>query len=92
MRESATTHSAPIGAVHADDRLLVNARDAAKMMSVSERHLWSVTHPRGSLVPVRIGARCLYSIERLREWISSQTRSADDIGHGCPETLIGGET
>ena len=59
----------------ADDRLLIPAREAARMMSVSDRHLWGVTHPRGSLVPVRIGARCLYSPETLRAWIAAQTAS-----------------
>ena len=34
------------------------------------------TAPRGSLMPVRIGARCLYSLDVLREWIASQTTSA----------------
>ena len=73
MRDtSPLTLPAPIGAA---DRLLISARDAARMMSVSERHLWSVTHPRGSLVPVRIGARVLYSPDVLRAWIASQTAS-----------------
>ena len=73
MRDAVPTLPAPIGT---SDRLLIPARDAARMMSVSERHLWSVTHPRGSLMPVRIGARCLYSPDTLREWIAAQTASS----------------
>ena len=72
MRDAALTLPAPIGAA---DRLLIPAPDAARMMSVSERHLWSVTHPRGSLRPVRIGSRVLYSPDVLRAWIASQTAS-----------------
>lgn len=62
-----------------DDRLLVPARDAARMLSVSERTLYSMTAPRGPIAPVRIGRadsgnpRVLYSVERLREWIADQT-------------------
>ena len=68
---SPLTRPAPIGA----DVLLVAARDAARMLSVSERTLWTITAPRGSLMPVRIGARCLYSPDVLRSWIAEQTAS-----------------
>ena len=72
MRDaSPLTRPAPIGA----DALLIAARDAARMLSVSERTLWGITHPRGSLMPVRIGSRCLYSPDALRSWIASQTAS-----------------
>lgn len=59
-------------------RLLVPARDAAQMLSISERTLWSLTAPRGPLPPVRIGARVLYSTETLRSWIAAQTQSASN--------------
>ena len=64
---SPLTRPAPNGA----DVLLV----AARMLSVSERTLWTITAPRGSLMPVRIGARCLYSPDVLRSWIAEQTAS-----------------
>jgi hypothetical protein len=55
------------------DALLMSSRDAARSLAISERTLWSITHPRGSLTPVRIGSRCLYSPDALREWIATQT-------------------
>jgi hypothetical protein len=57
-----------------DDRLLVPARDAARLISVSERTLYSLTAPRGPIVPVRVGTRVLYSPETLRAWIALQIR------------------
>ena len=51
------------------DKLLLSAREAAKALSVCERTLWSMTQPRGPIPPVRIGNRCLYSTEALRQWI-----------------------
>ena len=62
------SNPAPIGV----DVLLIPARDAARMLSVSERTLWGITAPRGSLPCVRIGARCLYSPDALRAWIVAQ--------------------
>lgn len=65
----------------APDALLIPARDAARMLSVSERTLFTMTAPRGPIVPVRIGKadsgnpRVLYSVERLRDWIAKQTAS-----------------
>ena len=66
------------------EQLLIPARDAARMLSISDRTLWSITHPRGSLMPVRIGARCLYSPETLRKWISSQTALSAEGHHDGP--------
>ena len=42
----------------ANNRLLLTSREAAAMLSVSERTLWGVTHPRGDLPAVMIG-RCV---------------------------------
>ena len=78
MRDAAPNFLAPIGAAHASDRLLIPARDAARMLSVSERTLYSMTSPRGPIAPVRIGRadsgnpRVLYSVEMLRAWIAAQ--------------------
>lgn len=69
---SPLTRPAPICA----DVLRISARDAARMLAVSERTLWSTRPRAASLMPVRIGARCLYSPDVLREWIASQTTSA----------------
>ena len=54
--------------------LLIPARDAARMLSVSERTLWDWTAPRGTLACVRRpgSGRVLYSVETLRAWIAEQ--------------------
>ena len=64
-------HPAPLSA----DVLLIAARDAARLLAVSERTLWSITAPRGSLPCVRIGARVLYSRSALVEWIAAEAVS-----------------
>lgn len=66
-------HLAPIGA----DVLLIAARDAARMLNVSERTLWDWTSPRGTLACVRRpgSGRVLYSVETLRAWIGQQEAS-----------------
>lgn len=53
-----------------DWRLLVSAREAAKMLSVSQRHLWQMS-AKGELPRVMVGARVCYSIESLRAWIAA---------------------
>ena len=57
------------------DVLLASSRQAAHLLSVSERTLWGITSPRGSVPCVRIGSRCLYSPDALRTWIAAQTAS-----------------
>ena len=51
-----------------DDRLLVSQGEAARLLSVSERTLYSM-RKRGELNWVRIGPRVLYATEDLRHWI-----------------------
>ena len=70
---SPLTRPAPIGA----DVLLISARDAARLLSVSERTLWAWTSPRGTLACVRRpgSGRVLYSVETLRAWIAAQEAS-----------------
>ena len=48
---------------------LLSARDAAKLLGVSERTLWSMTH-RGEIAAVRIGRRVLYDPQDLSRWIA----------------------
>jgi hypothetical protein len=57
------------------DRLLVGPRDAAKMLAVSERKLWSMTFEADPGLPyVRCGRLVRYSVADLREWIAAQTK------------------
>ena len=54
------------------ERLLIPAREAARLLSVSEKTLWSYSAPRGDIPVVRIGARTLYDPDDLRAWIARQ--------------------
>ena len=54
------------------ERLTVNRREAAAMLGISERLLWTWTNA-GHVPHVRIGARVLYPVEALRQWLDQQT-------------------
>ena len=58
--------------IDADTRLLLNERDAAKMLSISPRTLWSL-RAAGKISCVRIGAAVRYSVSDLQDFIRSQT-------------------
>jgi excisionase family DNA binding protein len=51
--------------------LLVNPREAAKRLSISERTLWSLTD-RNEIRAVRIGRSKRYALDDLRRWIESK--------------------
>jgi excisionase family DNA binding protein len=85
MRETTTTN----GAYTADDAarallramratadpptLLLTVRDAAKALAISEKTLWTLTEPRGTIPAIRVGERSLrYSVRALEEWIAAQ--------------------
>lgn len=53
--------------------LAVGRRDAAKMLGVSERLLWSWTSMK-RIPHVRIGARVLYPVHLLREWLQKNSK------------------
>lgn len=60
----------------APNRLLIPPREAADVLGISERKLYSITSPRGPIPCVRLGTRAVrYSIVALEKWISEQ---ADD--------------
>jgi hypothetical protein len=53
--------------------LLLTARDAARALAVSEKTLWSLTMPRGTVPAIRVGERSLrYSVTALAKWIEAQ--------------------
>jgi excisionase family DNA binding protein len=54
------------------DRLLLTAREAAARLAVSEKTLWLMTAPRGTLPCVRVGSRGVrYDPADLRAWIEA---------------------
>ncbi len=52
--------------------MLLTAMEAARSLSVCEKTLWTLTHPRGPIPAVRIGRAVRYAPEDLRGWIESQ--------------------
>lgn len=58
-----------------DMRLVVSAREAAKMLDVSERLLFALT-ARGEVPRVKIGKRVCYRVESLRTWLATNESPA----------------
>ena len=59
------------------DPMLVTAREAAKMLAVSERTLWTLADS-GALPRVPIGPRCYrYDVADLRAWIAARKERAE---------------
>ena len=53
-------------------RLLLNTRDAAAALAVSERTLWGLTAPRGPIPCVSIGRAVRYDVADLRAFIDGE--------------------
>jgi excisionase family DNA binding protein len=53
------------------DKLLLNATETARALSISTKTLWSMTK-KGMIPCVRIGVRVLYSPVDLDKWVESQ--------------------
>jgi len=51
------------------EKLLVSAREAASLLRVSDRTLWTLTAPRGLILSVRLGRSVRYSVDSLRSWV-----------------------
>jgi len=58
--------------------LAYRRRVAARALGMSERHLWSLTHPRGPIRSVRCGSCVLYPVPELEAWLESQLRQEED--------------
>jgi len=55
------------------NRLLVDARTAAQMLSVSQRTLYSLTTPRGEIPVIKLAGRSLrYAVDDLRAFVDSR--------------------
>lgn len=55
----------------AGDPLLLSIREAARLLGVCERTIWTLTKER-QLPHVRIGRRVLFSRKALHDWITQQ--------------------
>lgn len=64
--------------------LSLRAREAAKVLGISPRHLWQLTHDR--VIPcVRVGngkrKTVLYPVADLQAWLSQQAQGAKGADH-----------
>lgn len=66
--------------MESEPKLLVGLRDAARMLSVSQRTLWQLAAD-GALPSVRIRRRLLFSPASLQRWIAER-ESAVTEGRG----------
>lgn len=51
--------------------LALRAKDAASLLGISPRLLWSLTN-RGEVPHLRLGRAVLYPVDDLRRWLSEQ--------------------
>jgi excisionase family DNA binding protein len=61
---------------------LLTARQAAKLLSISERTLYAFTKD-GTLPVVRLGRSVRYSLEDLREWIRGHSGKKCENNQNC---------
>ena len=58
--------------LHRNEVLLVDADEAARILSIGKRKLWELTNC-GNIPCVRIGRAVRYPVEQLRQWIAEQS-------------------
>jgi len=67
----------------APEPLLIDAREAARLLRLSERTLHS--HTKNGLIPaVRLGRLVRYSPDQLRAWIARQTQEPTQASQEMP--------
>lgn len=57
-------------------QLLIDEKQAAKLLSVSEKHLYN-QRKQGVIPYVPLGTRILYDPEALRQWVSKHSRKGE---------------
>ncbi len=57
--------------------LLVDAREAARLLAVSPRKLWQMTHD-GEVLYVRLGRCVRYPVTELQRMVDRQMKGGDD--------------
>ena len=59
--------------------LLVDAKEASRMLAVSPRKLWAMTFEEEPGLPyIRCGRLVRYPVADLRQWIESKRKGGDD--------------
>jgi excisionase family DNA binding protein len=68
-------------------KLLLTSREAAELLSISERTLWTLTKA-GSIAVVKIGGSKRYAISDLERFIANQTRHETNLAtNNSPQIL-----
>ena len=60
--------------------LALRPREAAKALGISERMLWSLTAPRGTIQSIRVGSCVLYPVTGLQAWLDRQAQATSEGG------------
>lgn len=56
--------------------LAVDAKTAARMLSIGVRKLWDLSAPRGPIPCAKVGTRVLYRVADLDAWLLAESRKA----------------
>ena len=59
------------------EKMLLKPREAAQMLSISERKLWSLMNS-GEIPVVRCGSSTRYAPDDLRRWIEKNTSKSNE--------------
>ncbi len=83
---TATTSEAP--STNSIAPLALRAREAAKVLGISERALWTATNA-GQVPHVRVGRVTLYSIRALEEWLDEAEAALETYEERCQPQRMG---
>lgn len=56
--------------------LALRPKDAAPLLGVSERHLWTLTN-QGLIPHIRLGRAIVYPVDLLKAWMAEQVKGGD---------------
>ena len=60
---------------HVPERLLLNVREVAELLSISERTVWKMASCRELPAPLRIGRSQRWSKKALEEWVAERHKA-----------------
>ncbi len=59
------------------ERLALSAASVAKLLGISERHLWALNSSGRLPRPVRLGRAVRWSVSELRDWLAAGSPPRD---------------
>ncbi len=62
-----------------ESSLLVDSREAARMLAVSPRTLWSLSSPRGPVPVVKIGRAVRFKVADLERFVEAAKVEAKEV-------------